>query len=123
MVDDQFDFKKLLVWQKAIVFAKDVITIVEDNSSGRKHYRLLEQIDASATSIAMNIAEGKGRYSKKEFAHFLYISRGSLFETVTLLNIFESMNWVEKNKVEMLEEQAKELSKMLNGLINSIKNY
>ena len=120
-MNDEFDFKKLLVWQKAIEFAKEVITTVEANTSDRKHFRLLEQIDSSATSIAMNIAEGKGRYSRKEFAHFLYIARGSLFETVTLLHIFASMNWISNESLVHLENKAKELSKMLNGLINSIK--
>jgi len=120
--EDQFDFKKLLVWEKSVLFAKEVITTVEENTSDRNHYRLLEQIESSVTSIAMNIAEGKGRYSKKEFIHFLYISRGSLFETITLLNIFASMNWIASEQVNLLENKAIELSKMLNGLIKSIKN-
>jgi len=119
-MDGEFDFKKLVVWQKAIEFAKEVIDTVEANTSERKHYRLLEQIDACATSVAMNIAEGKGRYSKKEFARFLYISRGSLFETITLLYIFSEMNWIAKDDLDHLETKAKELSKMLNGLINAI---
>ena len=59
-----------------------------------KHYRLIEQLEAAVTSIPMNIAEGKGRESKKEFVHFLHISRGSLYETLTLLEIFQMRNWI-----------------------------
>ena len=122
MKTDDFNFKDLLIWQKAVEFARNVIILIERNKSDRKHYRLLEQIESSVTSVAMNIAEGKGRYSKKEFVQFLYIARGSLFETVTLLNIFEKMNWIDKNDLNDLENQAKEIGRMLNALITSIKN-
>lgn len=88
----QFAFKNLEVWQKAVNFAVNVIDTVENLSTDRKHYRLLEQIEASSTSVAMNIAEGKGRFSKKEFTQYLYISRGSLYETITLLEIFHRKN-------------------------------
>lgn len=60
-----------------------VISLVDGIQTDRKHFRLMEQLEASSTSIALNIAEGKGRYSKKEFIQFLYIARGSLYETVT----------------------------------------
>jgi len=64
-----------------------VIDASECIDTGRQHYRLIEQIEAASTSIAMNIGEGKGRFSKKEFKHFCYIARGSLYETMTLLVI------------------------------------
>jgi len=70
----------------------------------------------------MNIAEGKGRYSKKEFAQFLYIARGSLFETITLLKIFDRRGWTENARSEELYGKASELAKMLNSLINSVKS-
>ncbi|MGA2468151.1 MAG: four helix bundle protein [Thermodesulfobacteriota bacterium] len=88
-------------------------------STDRKYYRLLEQIEGSSASISMNIAEGKGRFSKKEFVHHLYISRGSLYETMTLLEIFRRKKWISNLKLEML---GKEIVSMLKGLINSISN-
>jgi four helix bundle protein len=122
MKTDDFNFKELMIWDKAIRFAKNVITIVEQNKSDRHHFRLLEQIESSVSSISMNIAEGKGRYSKKEFVQYLYIARGSLYETITLLNIFFQLNWIDKNDLIDLEEQGKELGRMINGFINSIKD-
>lgn len=116
-----FGFKDLLVWQKSIDFAQSVIEVAESNNSERKHFRLLEQIEAASASVSMNIAEGKGRYSKKEFVHYLYISRGSLYETITLLNIFYRMKWITFDELSDLEQKGQELGKMLNGLINSIK--
>jgi four helix bundle protein len=116
----QFAYKQLEVWQRAVEFAVAVIDTVEMIATDRKHYRLLEQIEASSTSVAMNIAEGKGRYSKKEFMHFLYIARGSLYETMTLIEIFTRKGWIEKNDQKLLEQEGLELSSMLKGLINAI---
>ena len=84
-----FGFEELEVWRKAIDFADYVIHLTENIETNRRHFRLVEQLEAASASIAMNIAEGKGRYSKKEFIQFLYISRGSLYECITLLIIFQ----------------------------------
>jgi four helix bundle protein len=116
-----FIFEELQVYQRALDFAVLVIDLVDELDTSRKHYRLIEQLEASSTSIALNISEGKGRYSKKEFKHFLYISRGSLYETVTMLQIFLKKNWLKREKYNELYLEAEEISKMLSGLINSIK--
>ncbi len=80
-----FPFKALNVWQKALLFANNVIEITENLNTEKQPCGLIGQIEASAASVAQKIAEGKGRYSKKEFKQYLYIARGSLYETVTLL--------------------------------------
>ena len=116
-----FNFKDLIVWQKAIEFADKVIQMTEGLNTDRKHFRLVEQIESSAASIAQNISEGKGRFSKKEFVHYLYISRGSLYETITLLNLFQRRKWILEDTLIELEGKAFEIANMLKGLINSIK--
>ena len=70
----------------------------------------------------MNIAEGKGRFSPKEFKHFLFIARGSLYETMTLLEIFKLRNWIQPADFDVLDNQSIEIAKMLNSLIRSIKS-
>ena len=50
-------YKDLVVWQKSMDFANAVIDLTEQLDSERKHYRLVEQLEAAATSIPMNIAE------------------------------------------------------------------
>jgi len=116
----KFGYEDLKVWNMAVDFAVKVIELVENLETDRKHYRLFEQIEASSTSISMNIAEGKGRYSKKEFIHFSYIARGSLYETMTLLEIFRRKKWISTDKYTQLEEDAKEIASMIKGLIHSI---
>ena len=113
-------YENLEVWNKGVEFAVEVIDTVENLSSHRKHFRLLEQIEASASSIAMNTAEGKGRFSRKEFIHYPYIARGSLYETLTLLEIFKRKGWVDEERFSSLKSGGAEIAAMLNGLINSI---
>jgi len=119
--DGQLAYKNLTVWQKSMDFANAVISVIEVLDTPRRHYRLFEQLEAAATSIPMNIAEGKGRNSRKEFVHFLHVSRGSLYETLTLLEFFLMRGWLASDTFQMLEQQSIEIAKMLNGLINSIE--
>ena len=117
-----FTFEDLLVWQKAIDFAEAVIKTIDEFEAPRKHYRIIEQLEAAAISVSSNIAEGKGRYSKKEFIHYLYISRGSLFETVSLLILIHRLAWISEGKLVELKLLGEEITKMLNSLIKSVKS-
>jgi len=114
-----FDFENLEVWNKAVDFAGKVIESIEKISF---HNRLCQQIEAAAASVAQNIAEGKGRNSKKEMIQFLYYSRGSLYETSTLLEIFQRRNWISKDEFISLKKDAIELGKMLNSFIRYQKS-
>jgi four helix bundle protein len=109
------------VWKKAVEFCTEVIDLIDTLQSDRKHYRIIEQLESAVTSIALNIAEGKGRYSKKEFIQFLYYARGSLFETITLIEIFKRKNWISIEKYDSTRMKGSEIGKMLSSLINSIK--
>lgn len=114
----RFAFEDLLVWRRAIEFAGHVVDATERCNG---HHRLVGQIESAATSVASNIAEGKGRYSKKEFAQFLYIARGSLYETVSLLTLFGDKQWIGRDDVGRLHREASEIVKMINGLLQSVK--
>ncbi|MBU4304487.1 MAG: four helix bundle protein [Candidatus Omnitrophica bacterium] len=121
MEKGKFAFEDLEVWQKAVEFAEEVIDIAEQTDTKRRHYRLIEQLESASTSVALNIAEGKGRYSKKEFIQFLYISRGSLYETITLLIIFYKKTWISSEQLSVIKERGERIAKMLSSLINYIK--
>ena len=116
-----FAFEELKVYQKALDFAVNVIETIDEIDAPRKHFRLFEQIEASSTSVASNISEGKGRFSKKEFKQYLYIARGSLYETVTRLQIFKKLKWLKEESYKNLYAEAEEINKMLSGLLKSIK--
>jgi four helix bundle protein len=115
---EHFDFKNLLVWQKAMDFTEEVLDICE---TVKGHYKLINQLEGASASVPQNISEGKGRFSLKEMINFLYYSRGSLYETVTLLNILYRKKHISEAKLNQLESEALEIAKMLNSLITSKK--
>ena len=117
----QFGYENLDVWNKAVDFAVSVVETVDNISTNRKHYRLLEQIESSSTSVSMNLAEGKGRFSKKEFIQYCYIARGSLYETMTLLEIFRRVKWISDSQFQCLNSDGIQIASMIKGLINALK--
>lgn len=116
MEQEFLSFEKLTIWKKAVEWSVKVIDVVEKMNCDRKHYRLVEQLESSSTSVAMNLAEGKGRYSQKEFRQYIYISRGSLYETLTLLLIMKKKKWISDQDYVSLRSQGLEINKMLNSL-------
>lgn len=121
MREIRFSFEDLEVWQKDVDFAVSVIDVAEIMNTNRNRYRFIEQLESSVTSISANIAEGKGRNSKREFIQYLYIARGLLFETITFLNIFSKMNWISGSNLNDLRIAGDTIGKQLSSLINSIK--
>ena len=98
-----------------------IISVTKNLDTKNKHYRLQEQIESAAASVACNIAEGKGRNSKKEFIQYLYIARGSLYETITLAIIFHKRKWINDDTYQKIEAVSFEIASMIKGLINSLK--
>lgn len=120
-MENEFNFKRMIVWQKAMQFACSVIDLTEKLGTGNHHYKLIDQIEGSAASVPQNIAEGKGRITDKDFARFLTYSRGSLYETITLLNLFYMKKWMTRDALDTLEELGEEIVKMINGLLRKLK--
>jgi four helix bundle protein len=84
-------------------------------------YGLTSQLRRAAVSIPSNIAEGQGRVTKGEFAHFLGQARGSLLEVENQLLIAVDLGFLSKQNFNKLEEPLSEVGRLLNGLIASIR--
>ena len=119
--DILFSFEDLEVWRKSVDFAKRIIDLSERIKTDHKHLRLIEQLEASSAAVAQNIAEGKGHYTKKDFVQYLYVARGFLYKTVTLVTIFHKNRWVSEDQVKEIKRSADEIAKMLSGLITSVR--
>jgi len=115
-----FPFEKLEVWQLAVDLADFVLDLLE-SVPPNKYVRVIGQAEAAVTSIAQNIAEGKGRQYKKEFIQFLYIAEGSLFELLTLVGVLNRRGLIGDHRVVEIREKAENLDRKLHGLIHSLK--
>lgn len=124
MVDGQieimFPFEKLETWQKAIDFADTVYRITR-KFPDEERFGLTSQMRRAAVSIASNIAEGSARYSQDDFARFLEIATGSLFEVVTQATIAKRQTYLSEAEYQELYSAAETQGRMLSGLRRSIK--
>lgn len=109
-------YRDLIAWQKAKSVALDVYRCTRRFPKDEV-YGLSSQMRRAAVSVPSNIAEGKGRYSRKEFLQFLYHARGSLLELQTQLSIARDLDYIDIAAFKSLESQTEELGRILNGLI------
>lgn len=119
-MNKKFVFENLAVWHESKSFAKNIYKATENFPNSEK-FGLTNQLRRAVVSISLNIAEGKGRYSKKEFVQFLFIARGSLFEVITCLSLAFDFNFINDHEYEKIRNQAFFLQSQLSRLISSIK--
>lgn len=85
-------------------------------------YGLTSQIRRSAVSIPSNIVEGKARKSKNEYERFLLISRGSLEELSYQMFLSRDLGYIRDKEYNEFLKLSIEVGKLLNGVINALKN-
>jgi four helix bundle protein len=110
--------KKLKIWTKIIAFIEDIYSITARYPK-EEIYGLMSQMRRSAVSIASNLAEGFARKGISEKIQFCYISRSSLSEIDAQLEISLRLKFIENKEYQDLQKKLDEISRMLNGLINS----
>ena len=114
-------YKDLKVWQEAIQLVKDIYQITL-RFPKEEIYGLTNQIRRAAVSIPSNIAEGKSRYSKREFLQFLYIAKGSCAEVETQLIIASELKYIDVKTLNSVLEKCDHISRMIMSLIKGLKN-
>ena len=110
-----FNFEKLDVRQKAIEFA-DFIYSETRRFPNEERFGLTNQMRRAAVSISSNIAEGSSKMSQIDFARFIEIGTGSVFEVVSQAFIAKKQSFLTEETFQFLYESAEELSRMLSGL-------
>ena len=108
-------FKTLVVWQKSIQLVKLVYAVSKKFPSDER-YALTDQLRRAAVSIPSNIAEGNGRASNADYAHFLAIARGSLYEVMTQLQIAQELGYIQVLPPE-LDDLLTEVGRMLGAML------
>ena len=112
--------KDLDVWKKAIEFVTEMYSVTGSFPKSEL-YGLTSQIRRAAISIPSNIAEGATRSHKAEFKQFLYIALASAAEVDTQLIIAHNLKFIENEELENLQNELNTISKMIQGLLRSIK--
>lgn len=109
-----FDFEKLTVYQRAKKFNLEILDI---SRGKRLDYHIENQLKRASLSIMLNIAEGTGRFTKRDKRQFYVISRGSVFECASILDFIRSAGNLNNDVYSKLYSQLEELSKMLRSVI------
>jgi four helix bundle protein len=114
-----FAFEKMIVYQKAVDFADQVPFATERFPRG--YAFLSDQLNRASVSIAANLAEGNGRFTKPDRTHFFGIARGSIQECVPLLDLALRRSLLGSDSHDKLRQRVEELGKMVSGLINALE--
>jgi len=113
-----FKFEELRVYQEALLFV-DMIYGITQAWPKDEIFGLISQFRRAATSVVLNIAEGSSR-GKKDFSHFLTMSKGSCFECVAILTIAKNKTYIKEKEFSIAYEQCLKLAKMISALQKSL---
>ncbi len=116
-----YAYQRLDIWKKAVDLAIKVIQCIAELDDDRENQRLAEEIEMSAVNIATNIAKGKACLSAEDFIYHLFLSKRSLYETMTLLEILRAKGLITEVCYEELEEKGQDTTTILVDFIRSIK--
>ena len=112
-----FDHEKLNVYQVLLAFNEwvgELLPSVEAKAAAK------DQLDRAATSIPLNIAEGNGKFSKRDRARFFDIARGSALEAAASLDVLVSRKLMTSAQVISAKEQLVQVVNMLMGLLKGL---
>lgn len=114
-------FKDLIVYQKSkelVIFVYKMLDLFLDTEK----FALCNQMRLAVVSIPSNIAEGMGRVSDKDQAHFLNMSYGSLMEIYAQADIAHDLKYIDNENFSKLEEQVESICKMIPSMCYLRKN-
>ena len=115
-----FRFLEFKVYQDAKKFYKKIVSITKNFP--RQHWELGDQMRRSSLSVCLNIAEGSGKNSDKEFNRYLDNSLGSINETAAGVDISFEANLITLNQKETALLEAKQIADQLGGFSKKLKS-
>jgi four helix bundle protein len=115
------DFTEMAVWQLAMEIVKSVYQLTEKLPK-REDYALCGQLREAAVSIAGNIAEGFGRWHKKDKINFYFFSRGSACEVRSHLYSGNVVSYFTTEEIEPINLKCKKVVEELNKIIKGLRS-
>ena len=114
-----FNFENLVVYQRSLVLVEHIY-LLSQKFPKEEMYALNSQIRRAAVSVPSNIAEGNGRGTRQDYARFLSIARGSLYETMTQVEIARRQGYIDD--ISEIESLADSIRRMLNSMISKLSS-
>ncbi|RPI18602.1 MAG: four helix bundle protein [Ignavibacteriae bacterium] len=114
-------FEDILAWQKARELTSDLYKVMECGKF-QKDFTLKNQMLGAALSIMLNIAEGFGRRTNKEFVNFLGYAHGSTAEVQSALYVALDQKYYDLDKFNSFYEKCDEVSKLIMGFMKYLEN-
>ena len=114
-----FRFEKLDVWKLARNLVSHIYNVTGKFPDDER-FGLTSQLRRAAVSVVSNIAEGSGRNSDTDFAHFLEMSYGSLMEVVTQLVVAFDLGYIGEDELNKLRQNSSEIAAKLGALNRSL---
>lgn len=116
-----FNFEKLDVWRRAVDFAASVYDCTKAFPT-EERFGITSQMRRAVVSVSSNIAEGSSRSSRADFARFVELAVGSLYELVSQGFIARKQGLLEEQAFQKLYSESEELIRMLSGLRNHLRS-
>jgi four helix bundle protein len=117
-VRETFVFHKLRVWHLAKDLVKAVYALTK-TFPAEERFGLSAQLNRAAISVASNIAEGSGRVSRKDQAHFSQLAYGSLMEVACQIEIAHDLNLISEEGLQSILSSVKSVAEKLSALRSS----
>lgn len=117
----QFNFERLEAWTQALAFSKAIYQATRSFPDDER-FGLTSQMRRASVSVASNLAEGSSRSSRQDFARFVEIATGSVFEVVAQIEIARTLGLGTDTVWSELRNRAAELPRILSGLRRSLLN-
>lgn len=115
-----FGFEKLDVYHLSVDMATEVYRLTAPFPADER-FGLTNQLRRAATSVTLNIAEGSGLDSRKDFAHFLMQARGSAYEVAGALQLAVRLGYIEATQIQPITGQAQSISAKITALARNLK--
>jgi len=114
-MEAKYSYKNLDAYKQAKILVKAVYTLLRKFPK-EEQYALCDQLRRAVISVPSNIAEGSGRTSMKDQAHFIEMSYGSLMEVSCQIDIAHDLNYITQEEMMGIEQQIKIVAALLSGL-------
>lgn len=114
------DFRQLKVWEESHKLTLEIYRITKEFPK-EELFALTNQMRRASASISSNIAEGCGRGSNKEYAHFIQIALGSAFEIDYQLLLSKDLGYFSLESYHVLNEKIDKIKRQLASLLKKIR--